>query len=430
MTTSTQALQPLKERPAFDWRYWLQTNLLSIGSLLSLLVLLLLNAWMIRSSLEKNPGLTGLILILWLAGAVAIVAGFLRTGVVPRQLRPIRSRLYTSIHGALVSLFLLVAIALIIKALLVWVSDWERWRVITVNLRLFMVGRYPIEEIWRPWALLIMLVGLALVSLFTWGPISRVLFRLRRVVTGLWLLSPFIVLIVLRGIGPSFDSADAGLLPAVGTNFWGGLMLTIIISVIAIVASFPIGLALALGRRSDYPIIKTFSVLYIELIRGVPLLTVLFMAEFMLPLFLPGNVSVDRLVRVTTGMTIFSAAYLAENVRGGLQAIPIGQYEAAYAVGLNTFQSMRIIVLPQALRAVIPAIVGQFIALFKDTTLVAIIGLFDFLNIGRAVLGGQAEFRGFQTEVYFFVGVIYFIGSAAMSYASRRLEARLGVGQR
>ena len=280
----------------------------------------------------------------------------------------------------------------------------------------------------------------------------------------------------------------------------GGFLLTVVLAVVGIVVSFPIGVIMALGRRSevrgvpylwawgagllllywglfgpptepttlnipvlfrDPPIwtltlsplvyavfqaiviigvfwivghyfggnmIKTFSILYIELIRGVPLITVLFMANIMLPIFLPKQLEVDNLLRVIVGIILFSAAYMAENVRGGLQSIPKGQYEAAAAVGLSTAQSMRLIILPQALRAVIPAIVGLFIGLFKDTSLVSIVGLFDLLRIGQVVVA-QEDWLGLQRETYAFVALVFWIFAFLMSRASQRLEKNLGVGK-
>jgi general L-amino acid transport system permease protein len=186
---------------------------------------------------------------------------------------------------------------------------------------------------------------------------------------------------------------------------------------------------LALGRRSELPIIRWFSIGYIELVRGVPLITILFMAQLMLPLFLPDGMDVDRVLRAMVGMTLFSAAYLAENVRGGLQAIPKGQFEASHALGLSGAQTMIFIILPQALRLIIPILVGQFISVFKDTALVAIVGLFDLLGIARTVLS-QPEFLGLHREVYAFVSLLYWVLSYAMSYISQRLETSLGIGTR
>jgi general L-amino acid transport system permease protein len=186
---------------------------------------------------------------------------------------------------------------------------------------------------------------------------------------------------------------------------------------------------LALGRRSELPVVRWFSVGYIELVRGVPLITILFMAQLILPLFLPAGLTIDRVLRAMVAITLFSAAYLAENVRGGLQAIPKGQFEAANALGLNGLQTMFFIVMPQALRLIIPILVGQFIALFKDTALVSIVGLLDVVGIGRTVLA-QPEFLGLQREVYAFISLLYWVLSYAMSYVSQRLEVSLGVGER
>jgi general L-amino acid transport system permease protein len=177
-------------------------------------------------------------------------------------------------------------------------------------------------------------------------------------------------------------------------------------------------------------VLKGFCILFIELVRGVPLVTILFMASIILPLFLPEGVRIDRVLRAMIGMTLFAAAYMAENIRGGLQAIPQGQIEAAKAVGLNSFQSMALIVLPQALRLVIPAIVGQFIALFMDTTLAVIVGLLELLAIGRAVLESNVDWKLLNMEVYLFIAALFWIFNYSMSYASRRLEAALGVGER
>jgi len=216
----------------------------------------------------------------------------------------------------------------------------------------------------------------------------------------------------------------------VGTGLWGGLLLTFLLALVGIVASFPIGVLLALGRQSPLPVVKIFCTLFIELVRGVPLVTILFMFSIILPLFLPEGVRIDRVLRAMMAMTFFAAAYMAENVRGGLQAIPRGQYEAAEAVGLSGFQTMLLIVLPQALRAVIPAIVGQFIALFMDTTLAIIVGLMELLAVGKSVLQSNPEWLLLRSEVYIFIAAVFWVFTYSMSYASRRLETALGVGER
>jgi general L-amino acid transport system permease protein len=338
--------------------------------------------------------------------------------------------------------------------------------VVTRNLRLFLIGQYPADQAWRLWLSLLLLSVLAGVSAGIYGHTIRVLavsisaiqallagvmlastvgplitagmvanaalvwvgwvvgFRRlipRRAVVIAWLISIPVIYMLISGFATQ--------IPDVGTNLWGGLLLTMLLALVGILLSFPLGVVLALGRRSTLPAIRIVSTAYIEIIRGVPLVTILFMADVMLPFFLPGDVRIDRVMRAMGGITLFSAAYVAENVRGGLQAIPTGQIEAAEALGLRGWQTNLFIVLPQALRSVIPANVGLFISLLKDTTLVAIIGLAELLGIGQSILA-QPESLGAHLEVFTFVGVIFFVLCYAMSQASYRLERQLGVGTR
>jgi general L-amino acid transport system permease protein len=267
--------------------------------------------------------------------------------------------------------------------------------------------------------LLLLSAGFVWVAMYAarrW-PISRLWISLG------WLATTFATVILLAGIGGS------ALLPNVSTNIWGGLLLTIMLSVVGILLSFPFGVALAVGRRSKLPVVRVLSTAYIELIRAVPLITILFMAQFLFPLILPDGIRIENVIRAMGGITIFSAAYVAENVRGGLQAIPVGQHEAAHSIGLRTWQTTIYIVLPQALRITIPANVGLFISLLKDTTLVYIISLLDLLGIGRAVLANPA-YLGASFEVYLFVAAVFFVLSYALSQASYRLEKELGIGER
>jgi general L-amino acid transport system permease protein len=378
----------------------------------------------------------------------------------------IRRNLISTWYNGLLTLLGLVLSIWALRGFLVWAFTQAQWKVIPTNLRLFLVGQYPADQLWRIWiglyllAILIgiswgiwgrqlgffgliifatplllailpfslearlRLVGLSLLGLAGWAAARYKPLVFSRIVLIAWaLIFPLFILLV-NGL-----SSETGWMPRVPTNFWGGLLLTFMLTIVGIVVSFPIGILLALGRRSQLAVMRLFCVVYIELVRGVPLITLLFMAQLMLPLFLPANVTIDRVVRATIGIILFSAAYLAENVRGGLQSIPKGQYEAAHALGLNGFQTTVQIILPQALRAVIPILVGQFIALFKDTTLVAIVGLFDLLGIARTVLA-QPDFIGRQLEVLTFIGAIYWVFSYLMSYFSQRLEAVLGVGTR
>jgi len=289
------------------------------------------------------------------------------------------------------------------------------WAVIPANMRLFMIGTYPPGQAHRP------LIALGLVLAL--GAASMVKRARGPALVAAWLLSFPAVLVILHGFQGS------AVLPLVETGRWGGLMLTFLLTIVAIVVSFPLGVALALGRRSTLPAVRWVSTAYIEAVRGVPLVTILFMASVMFPLLLPGNMRIDKVARAMLALVLFSAAYLAENVRGGLQAIPRGQYDAARALGLGNALTMGLIVLPQALRIVIPPIVGQFIGLFKDTSLVAVIGLLDLFEIGRSILSNP-DWLGLRTEIYIFIAAVYWIFSYSMSRASRRLERRLGAGTR
>lgn len=347
-----------------------------------------------------------------------------------------------------------------------WMINEANWEVVQVNFRLFMVGLYPSDETWRVWGCLFLLAVILGLSFGVWLPRSRKLVltfllvpvlllllptiqaairwqlvafaalevvgflagraggkRLARPVIFLWVLFFPLVILLVRGL-----EAAGELLPIVPTNLWGGLLLTFLLTIVGISFSFPLGVLLALGRRSSLPVIRLACITYIEVIRGVPLVTILFMASTMVPLFFPLENRPDPVLRAMIGITLFSAAYLAEIVRAGLQAIPRGQYEAAQALGLNSFQTTTFIILPQALRLVIPVLVGLFISLFKDTSLVVIIGLLELLGIARSVLA-QPQYIGLQKEVYLFVGLIYWIFSYGMSYASQRMETTLGVGE-
>lgn len=368
------------------------------------------------------------------------------------------------------ALTLLLGTILVVAVVLM--AQWAviaQWDVVTSNMRLFLVGLYPQDQIWRVAITTVILSLLLGLSAGTWksGAIrtmahmlaaSEVMLGVLVWVSGLglpatllllgnaaliivtmpvarrwplphrWLLvgwvgSLVLMFILLYGLG------EATPLAPVSTSVWGGLLLTILLAAVGITLSFPFGVALALGRRSALPVVRLLSTAYIELVRAVPLITILFMADLLLPLFLPGDLDIDRVIRAMGGITIFSAAYVAENVRGGLQAIPVGQIEAAQSVGLRGYQVNLYIVLPQALRITIPANVGLFISLLKDTTLVVIILLLEILGIGRLLLA-KPEWNGLSFEVFIFVGAVFFVLSYALSQASYRLEEELGVGDR
>lgn len=389
----------------------------------------------------------------------------------PGPIKWARKNLFNSWFNALLTIVSLVIIYFILRAFFQWVLFFADWSPIVEFPLLLMVGQYPREQLWR--------VGLS-VSIFSllmgvsWGvwkgliqgfaltlggflavlalmpyPLDFLTIEVRLlllmnvglILLGYWFGSArkprgnylffawmigagIIVLVLLSGF------ANSRLIPSVPTTVWGGLMVTLLLAVGGIVFSFPIGVMLAFGRRSNLPVVKGFSTAFIETIRGVPLITILFMFSLILTVFLPTGSRFDRLLRALIGITIFSAAYMAENIRGGLQAIPLGQIEAAKAVGMNSLQINLLIVLPQALRLVIPAIVGQFISLFKDTTLVIILGINELLGIGRSVINSSPEFVQLQLEVYAFIALLFWIISYAMSYSARQLEIAMGVGER
>ena len=389
----------------------------------------------------------------------------------------LRKNLFGNWFDSILTIVILITLLSLLNSLLTWATTTAKWEIIPANLPLFFVGRYPADQRWRIWVILGLIVSLSGV---TWGIIARnartlfsrsllitlgiialvvvifpmstqnpysatILPRLlllgtlgllvatawvgRRIgqqvpSTGKWLslawfLSFFVVLWLMAG---GFG------LKNVPTSNWGGLLLTIFIAVVSIVLCFPLGVILALGRQSSLPVMRWISILYIELIRGVPLIAILFIGQNMIPLFLPTGVRPDNVLRAIIGLTIFSAAYLAENVRGGLQAIPRGQIEAANALGLNPVLATSLIVLPQALKISIPAIVGQFISLLQDTTLLSIVSIVELLGITRAILANP-QFLGRYWEAYLFIGVIYWILCYAMSWGSRRLEESLNTGR-
>ncbi len=282
------------------------------------------------------------------------------------------------------------------------------WSIVTQNIRFNVFGFYPYEEQWRPLVAMIMLVGMLIYSR-DWNRWSKKLGYA-------WLLA-------LATMGLLMKGGLFGLVSVESTK-WSGLPLTLLLSFFGIMASYPLGVILALGRQSQMPIIKSFSVVYIELIRGVPLITMLFMSSVMFPLFLPEGVTIDKVLRAQVAIIIFTAAYIAEVVRGGLQAMDKGQYEAAESLGLNYFQMMRLIILPQALKIVIPPTVGILISAFKDTSLVVIIALYDILNTTKSILS-EPEWTGFSTEAYIFIAMIYYICCFSMSQYSRRIEKQL-----
>lgn len=282
------------------------------------------------------------------------------------------------------------------------------WSVITANIRFILFGFYPHDLQWRPLLAVVILVALLFYS--------QNRNHWRKSLTYIWLVGLFSMGLLLKG----------GLfgLVSVESNNWGGLPLTLLLSVFGLTAAYPVGIILALGRQSEMPVIKSFCVVYIELIRGVPLISLLFMSSVVFPLFLPEGMTINKILRAQIAIILFTAAYIAEVVRGGLQGLDRGQYEAAESLGLNYFQTMRLIILPQALKIVIPPSVSILISAFKDTSLVVIIALYDLLKTTQTTLT-DPKWMGYSAEAYIFVALIYFVCCFFMSNYSRKLEKEL-----
>jgi len=348
-------------------------------------------------------------------------------GPVNRALRWLRANLFSSVANSLTTLVLL---ALVIKGLAglaqwgIWDAVWETpgndssacravrgvgacWAVIPEKYRFILFGTYLFDQQWRPALAVGVFIGLFYLSTrrFLW----------RRELVYLWIAALVLIGVLMWGgvLG----------LPFVSQERWGGLPVTLILATFGLAFGFPLGILVALGRRSQLPAIRSLCVLYVELIRGVPLISLLFMASVMFPLFMPGGFNIDKLLRAQIAIVLFAGAYLAEVIRGGLQAVPRGQHEAADALGLSYWRKNRLIILPQAIRHVIPPLVNTFIAFFKDTSLVLIIGIFDLLTTAKTAIIDPV-WQQFSVEVYLFVATIYFAFCFAMSRFSRRLASQ------
>ncbi|HWD59646.1 MAG TPA: amino acid ABC transporter permease [Stellaceae bacterium] len=340
----------------------------------------------------------------------------------------LRANLFNGVFNSILTLLCLALLAFAIPPVIRWAlidAIWSApsgqqchgagacWAFIAEKARFILFGFFPAGETWRPATV----VGIFLVMILiacnrrSWG---------RRLAV-VWVVGLLAVFALMRG-------GALGLTP-VETAMWSGLPLTLILAVVAMLLGFPLGVLLALGRRSRLPAVRAICIGYIELVRGVPLITVLFMASLMLPLFLPSGMTVDKLIRAQVAFILFAGAYLAEVVRGGLQAIPKGQTEAADTLGLSYWQRTRLIVLPQALTMVIPPLVNTFIGMFKDTSLVLIISLFDLLSCAETALT-DANWPGFYIEAYVFVGLIYWSFCFFMSRYSQVLEREFNRGKR
>ncbi|MCO8161445.1 amino acid ABC transporter permease [Pseudomonas sp. 21LCFQ010] len=341
-----------------------------------------------------------------------------------------RSNLFSSWFNTLLTLFSLYLVWLILPPIINWAildANWSGttradctkagacWVFIEQRFGQFMYGYFPSDQRWRvDLTVILAIVGIA--PLFIKAVPRKVVYGLSFLV-----LYPIIAFYLLHG--------GAFGLSTVPTSQWGGLMLTLVIATVGIAGALPLGILLALGRRSNMPAVKVVCVTFIEFWRGVPLITVLFMSSVMLPLFLPEGMNFDKLLRALIGVILFQSAYIAEVVRGGMQAIPKGQYEAAAAMGLGYWRAMGLVILPQALKLVIPGIVNTFIALFKDTSLVIIIGLFDLLNSVKQA-AADPTWLGMATEGYVFAALVFWIFCFGMSRYSMHLERKLDTGHK
>lgn len=338
----------------------------------------------------------------------------------------VRQNLFDSPRSTLTTLFVLGLLAYVLPGLAQWGvfnavfaidanacqaarGTGACWGVVGEKYRAILFGRFPFDEQWRPLlATTIMLTGLVLSCMrYFWKP---------------WLAIMWVG--VLGAFFMLMGGGVFGLTP-VRTDMWGGLPLTVMLATLSLFLAFPLSVLVALGRRSDLPIIRSVCVTYIELIRGVPLISILFMASFMFPLFMPQGMTIDVLVRVVIGITLFAAAYMAEIVRGGLQAIPKGQIEAAATLGLSYWQTQRKIVLPQALAMTVPSMMNQFIAVFKDTSLVTIVSLYELTGALALAINSEVEWRPFKIEAYLFITLVYFIFCFSMSRYSLWVEKQL-----
>src|SRR5436305_7960654 len=342
-----------------------------------------------------------------------------------RALRWLRANLFSSIPSSIISLLLMFLLAKASVIFVQWaflVAIWSVpdsqtgacrairglgacWAVIPEKVRFILFGTYPFDQQWRPALATLTFVALFFVS-------SRRSFWRKELILVWAAALVWIGLLMWGGIfGLSYVSQDR----------WGGLPVTLILATFGLAFGFPLGILVALGRRSRLPAIRSICVLYVELIRGVPLISLLFMASVMFPLFMPYGVNIDKLLRAQIAFVLYAGAYLAEVIRGGLQAVPRGQHDAADALGLSYWKKNGLIILPQAILHVIPPLVNTFLAFFKDTSLVLIIGIFDLLTTAKTAIVDPA-WQSFSVEVYLFVAFIYFVFSFAMSAYSRRLE--------
>ena len=326
----------------------------------------------------------------------------------------IKKIFFSNILNTIFSSFIILIISLFFHKTISWLIYNSNWEVVTSNLPLFAFGSFPINEQWRPAIWMMSLLALIIITLF--GPEWKFI---RKNLPLAWVSTIPIGLYLLYG--------GVGLSPIMSRH-WGGLTLSILLTTCSFVLSLPIGIILALCRRSSLPLIKKLSSIYIDVMRAVPLIAVLFFGQLLIPLFLPIGIEIDRVWRAIIAFTLFVSAYIAEDIRGGLQVIPNTQIEASKSLGLNQYQIIRYILIPQALRIALPALTNQSIGLFQNTSLMAILGLVELLGVGRSILANP-KFIGQYIEVYVWLACVYWMVCTIMAGLARHLEQTMSINQ-
>ena len=329
-------------------------------------------------------------------------------------LQRIRKTLFSNLFNTIISLVIILITSLVCSNTFEWLLFNANWEVVTSNFPLYAFGSFPPDEQWRPAIWIISLLSLSIVTIF--GPEWK---WLRKNLLIAWIGTiPLGLYLLYGGIG----------LSPIMSRHWGGLTLTILLTGCSSLLSLPLGIFLALCRQSSLPFIKKLSSIYIDVMRAVPLIAVLFFGQLLIPLFLPVEIEIDRVWRAIFAFTLFVSAYIAEDIRGGLQSIPNTQIEAANSLGLNQYQIIRFILIPQALRIALPALTNQSIGLFQNTSLMAILGLVELLGVGRSILANP-EFIGQYIEVYVWLACVYWLVCTIMAVLARHLEQRMTINQ-
>ena len=326
----------------------------------------------------------------------------------------LKKTLFSNSFNTIISLLIIVLFSVVFSNTIGWLIYKANWKVITSNLPLYAFGSFPANERWRPTTWIISLLLLSMLTL--WGPKRK---WLRKYLLIFWIGTIPLGLYLLYG--------GLGLTPIMSRQ-WGGLTLTILLTICSSTLSLPFGIVLALCRQSSLPLVHKLSSIYIDVMRSIPLISVLFFGQLLIPLFLPVGIEIDRVWRAIFAFTLFVSAYIAEDIRGGLQSIPKTQIEAANSLGLNQYQVIQFILIPQALRIALPALTNQSIGLFQNTSLMAILGLVELLGVGRSILANP-EFIGQYIEVYVWLACVYWTICTIMAILARHLEQRMTINQ-